>query len=97
MKYTEKVHANRLIKMLEKPDPCGRCPGQKYYGPHTAFIKGAELDPTVDHPHHEYIGCQVCNEFLDMKPAEYGCPCDALGQEEALELTRKKLKEKGYL
>lgn len=95
MKYTEKVHAARLIKFLEKTEPCGRCPAQKYYGPHSSFVKGAEGEPDR-HP-HEHLGCQVCNEFLDMKRAQFGCPCESLGQEKALELTRQKLKEKGYL
>ena len=31
MKYTENVHAKRLLGMLNKKNPCVRCPASKYY------------------------------------------------------------------
>ena len=29
--YTEKVHAQRLLKMLKRKDPCGCCPAAKSF------------------------------------------------------------------
>ncbi|HEA67734.1 MAG TPA: hypothetical protein ENI07_13050 [Desulfobacterales bacterium] len=34
-KYTEKIHAQRLLKMLKKKEPCGCCPAQPGYKANT--------------------------------------------------------------
>lgn len=92
MKYTEKVHAKRLIKMLEKPEPCNCCPAQLNFKINTGFISGV-----VGYGWGSYDACRVCKAFIGLSPNSQGCPCYRMDRERALELTREALKEKGYL
>lgn len=87
MRYTEKVHAKRLVKMMAKEKPCACCPAQIHFMTHSVFIKGAS----------HLSACRVCRVFVGLNHYNQGCPCYLLGKEEALEKTREVLKEKGYL
>ncbi len=95
-KYTEKIHAERLLKMLNRKNPCGHCPAAKRYnsndGPEALW--SLSVDP-----------CKICSDFLGLESLEdpdlwtenSNCPCNRLDPEEAIALTRKALKKKGYL
>jgi hypothetical protein len=83
-KYTEKIHAQRVEKIMNKKDPCDLCPAGKYYEGHRI----AEMwDNGLE-------ACQICKTFVGSKPY---CPCGKFGREEAIRRTRIALKKKGYL
>jgi len=88
--YTEKIHAKRVQKMMEKKDPCACCPAAPYFnGGATAnemWSKGG------DSP------CEICRGFLGMPSrSRLACPCVYYGHEDAIELTWIALQEKGYI
>ena len=83
-KYTEKIHRKRLVKMLQKKEPCDCCPAQKYYR------KGTSMTHWGTRP------CKICMNFLTILNLG-GCPCAALGKKNAIELTIAVLKKKGDL
>jgi hypothetical protein len=93
--YTQKEHAQRLLKMLKKKNPCGCCPAGLYFkGYVTAsnknrFIKGLDFDDV----------CPICLNFVGIKDnyCERNCPCNELGKERAIKQTWLRLKELGYL
>jgi hypothetical protein len=85
-KYTEAIHAKRLMAILEEDDVCACCPAADGYlcfkSPHTLWLK--KTDP-----------CRICAEFIGKTSCR--CPCFILGKEKAIELTIQALKEKGYM
>ena len=94
--YTEKIHRKRLVKMLQKKEPCGCCPA----APRFRSNKSPK-EMWKDNP------CEICVRFID-KDALYtnscwffghnkNCPCNKYGREKAIELTIKALKKKGDL
>ena len=87
MKYTEKIHAKRLLGMLNKKNPCQEtCPAGKYY----SFFRENGKD------------CNLCRDFVGAKGNperifDARCPCNILGREEAIKRTWIALEEKGYI
>ena len=91
MKYTEKIHAKRLLGMLNKKNPCLCCPaGYKYRSNTQEYTTWWELgaDPQF---------CLVCECFIGMDSDSRCCPCDFFGEHEAIKRTWLALEEKGYL
>ena len=86
MKYTEAIHAKRLLGMLNRKNPCLCCPAGRYYGPTEADALEWENEP-----------CSVCKRFLNAGLSIWECPCDGLGGERAIKQTWLALEEKGYL
>jgi len=88
MKYTEKIHAKRLLGMLNKKDPCTCCPAGKYYG--------GNIFDDMDWDNNQ---CETCRLFIDEGGALdfWECPCEGLGKQEAIKQTWLALEEKGYL
>ena len=87
-KYTEKIHAERLIRILERKNTCDWCPAKAHsvvdaYSCNPLAIWVRDTDP-----------CTVCLDFVD---AFYHCPCTSLGEEEAIKRTWIALEEKGYI
>ena len=87
--YTEKIHRPRLVKMLQKNEPCERCPAAPYY----IYHMGATQDSWSNNP------CVVCKVFIG---SSYGgffnqCPCSVYGNKKAIKLTIAALKNKGDL
>jgi hypothetical protein len=80
--YTEKIHARKLIEILEKEDTCNKCLG--------ATEKWIINDN--NHP------CDICRSFIGLteQPGKM-CPCISLGKEKAIEITYEVLKSKGYV
>jgi hypothetical protein len=96
-KYTKEIHAQRLIELLKLSEDkysysCPACVGFNA-GMRFLFEKGT-TDYLYD-ARNPY--CEVCQEFVDMPAGTEACPCDHYGTAKAIELTRKKLKEGGYL
>ncbi len=90
MKYTEKVHAARLLKMLKKKDPCMCCPAQPYFRTGTSFdISSTEMDATLS-----WGACKVCQDFIGIR---HDCPCCKFKKKEALKRTWLALEAKGYI
>ncbi len=90
MEYTEKVHAERLLKMLKKKDPCMCCPAQPYFKTETTFgIDSIELDSAGRRG-----ACKICQDFIGIR---HDCPCCKLKKEEALKRTWLALEAKGYI
>ena len=95
MDYTENIHAERLLKMLNKEDPCYHCPAAKYFNP----------DNPADELWDEKASscCNICLAFVGLpaipnhKVLGELCPCRVLGNKEALKRTYTALEEKGYL
>ena len=81
--YTEKINAARLLKMLNKKDPCAHCPAAPRFD-------GAESPLQWKND-----ACEVCRGFLDYD--NFYCPCYFLGKEEAIKRAWLALEEKGYL
>jgi len=100
-KYTNDIHAKRLIDILEEEDTCAYCPATDNYNGHrrAGEIWSEDSDP-----------CRICQEFVGMKiefiyfigSEDYGkarakCPCKNLGKEEAVKRTWLALEERGYV
>ena len=92
MKYTEKIHAKRLLGMLNKKNPCLCCPREKHY-----LSTGEHGDMPWDNEEDEEKPCLICMDFISIKPNDSYCPCYILGEQEAIKRTWLALEEKGYL
>lgn len=83
--YTEELHAQRLLGMLEEEDPCACCPKRLDFriGGHLILV-GWDLSKAA---------CKVCKDFVGSR----NCPCDFFGRWEAIKRTWLALEEKGYI
>jgi len=80
--YTVIRHIARLKLILDNPKLCELCPAiLEYNSDKFKHIPWAN-DP-----------CQVCYTFVGLRMAGSSCPCKQVGQEEAVRLTLKALKE----
>ncbi len=84
-KYTEELHAKRLLKMLEFKEPCGHCPANQRYAIGVRMI--AEGHEDANHT------CKICQSFV----GAIQCPCNEFGETEALKRTWLALEAKGYI
>ena len=82
MKYTEEQHAQHLLCMLERPDPCNCCPGALYLS--------RKINP-------ENGACKICWNFLGKEEERGHCPCTRLGEARAIKETWIALEKKGYI
>ena len=100
MKYTEKIHAKRLLGMLNKNNPCLCCPQERRYG---ILAEGKAWEDYSNMPWQEDLhnvdnACYICLEFLNIKQdGSEWCPCLILGEKEAIKRTWLALEEKGYI
>ena len=106
MKYTEKIHAKRLLGMLNKKNPCHCCPGLKYYRSNNMdnfynlynfswckpIIGGLDKVDVM-----ENLICPICKNFLGIDNDDDSCPCFIFGESEAIKRTWLALEEKGYI
>ena len=90
-KYTEKIHAQRLLKMLNKKDPCGWCPAHGRFGQFYIAGSPSEMWEIDDGPDP----CRVCRRFVSRLRS--GCPCNYFGKKEAIKRTWLALERKGYI
>lgn len=89
--YSEKIHAKRLIAMLEtRKDAKGSCPASEHFSPNMSPAHTFLLKP---HP------CDICNEFVNNGRIRdiRTCPCVDLGCEEAVKRSWLALEAKGYI
>lgn len=97
-KYTETIHAGRLLKMLNKKDPCMWCPAAKRYDAkeNAEILWDWDSEP-----------CRICSDFLGLEyketlmdsqanPTNYNCPCNRMDKAKAIKITWAALKEKGF-
>ena len=88
--YTIDIHAKRLVKMLQKKNPCGCCPAAPYY-----------LSSKEPHKMWKNDPCEICQRFLGKRRwraiINCKCPCLYYGGATATELTIKVLKKRGDL
>lgn len=91
--YTEKVHAGRLLKMLERKNPCGCCPATAYFVANTGIAK--KFGGPYENNSFRNPVCPVCQSFVHTTPA--ACPCYYFGQSEAIKRTWLALEAGGYL
>lgn len=82
--YTTDIHAKRLVKMLQKKNPCVRCPAAPYYD-------GYRSGTTLWQEEH----CPICEKFVGC--VKENCPCHKYGEKEAIRRTIAALKKGGYL
>jgi len=89
-KYTEKIHGARLLKMMEKDDPCACCPAAPYFD---SYLNSYTMwcNPSAS------SACDICKEFVQLDLMYSQCPCDEFGKQEAIKRTWIALEEKGYL
>ena len=91
MKYTEKVHAKRLLVILNTKDTCDRCPKYRRGNMNHDYIKKISDE-------NEEGACTTCRDFIGIRNArDDGCPCDQLGKKESIKRTWLALEEKGYI
>ena len=98
--YTEKMHAKRMLLILENPDPCGKCPVFKKLLIHYEDQPHSDIFSKIFNCNGEDSGvCEMCLNFIDMyyDRRTYNCPCYVLGKEEAIKRTWIALEEKGYI
>ena len=84
MRYTKKLHAYRLSRMLEHPEPCMCCPASKGFD---------ETESAIAMWDNKYEICTICWEFLGEEENILYCPCHVYNIAEVINLTLKKLKE----
>ena len=99
MLYTEKVHAKRLLGMLERNNPCLSCPASENFG---KMISDKWTNKRLEGGAHG--ACAICVTFLGYSPflpisphSDFRCPCFYLDEKEALRRTWEALEEKGYI
>ncbi len=91
MKYTEKIHAQRLLKMLKKKEPCLCCPAQPYFTTSgDRCISRRFLSATFGGG-----ACEICQKFIGLTIGD--CPCYRLKGKEAIKRTWLALEAKGYI
>ena len=96
MKYTEKIHAERLLEMLDMKDPCLGCPliSNFYYRPEDG--RGKSLFENESHRERRKA-CKICYEFIGLTDDIRPCPCWQLSKDEAIKRTWLALEAKGYI
>ena len=91
--YTVEDHVRRLITMLAKDEPCNCCPAAKNLN--------MRLSPTDAWDCETDFPCRICRQFVGLEwndelgrwvSSVSGCPCNALGHEEAIKRTFEALK-----
>ena len=92
MKYTEKIHAKRLLGMLEKKNPCSYCPAGKDFKARD-FSEWGLVEYECGDINDSYVA-GICVRFVGGKDC---CPCTEFGRQEAIKRTWLALEEKGYL
>jgi len=96
-RYTEKVHARRLIQMLNRGGKvCRSCPAARGFSytssPGELWSYWSTDMKTALHQ------CKVCTSFLGAEfTSIINCPCSILGEELAVKKSWEALKEKGYV
>ena len=94
MKYTEKIHARRLLGMLNKKNPCMWCPQERHYG---ASEEGGDMPWQKDGETCD-DACRVCMDFVNVAKEDHKwCPCLILGEKQAIKRTWIALETKGYI
>ena len=88
-KYTEKIHAERVIKVLENKNTCKMCPRDRMRG-NMGNMWNTSLEDA----------CLMCVSFIGLPYREFSterCPCNALPKSEVFKRTWLALEEKGYI
>jgi len=109
IEYTEKLHAERLLHMLEKEKPCVCCPKIRKFRMNTYCNNYDEY--IIVPVEEEQEVCRICKTFIGLEISS-PCPCYAFqdfakyhyfdktekqSQQEAIKRTWIALEEKGYL
>jgi hypothetical protein len=91
--YTVEKHVRHLVGLMARDEPCKCCPAAKGMR--------QELSPVEQWDEEEEFPCRICREFVGLPWDETagrwwgtlrGCPCKALGEEEAIRRTFEALK-----
>ena len=91
--YTKRVHAERLIKVLEKVDTCNKCPGaHRFHQDNSANDMWTHTEDSI----WSRPACAICKSFVGMHKYN-DCPCIELGHNEAVKRSWLALEEKGYI
>lgn len=100
-KYSRFIHMNRLLVMLELTT--GRdakqwvgacCPAAKGLRAGQAFVFESDR---LKYMFEDNIYCRTCKGFVDIPLDHECCPCDHYGVEKAIQITKRKLREEGYI
>ena len=109
IEYTEKLHAERLLHMLEKEKPCVCCPKIREFKMNSSSF---QYDYLIEVKNRDEI-CNICKKFIGIDIQARTCPCSTfvdferldysmfeavkISQQEAIKRTWIALEEKGYL
>jgi hypothetical protein len=97
-KYTRKTHIARLLTMLATKTErtiSYSCPACKHFSVGGSFLYESGPDQYSFDDDNPY--CDTCRRFVDVPLDDECCPCDYYGPEKAIEITKKKLRELGFL
>ena len=84
--YTREIHIKRLVATLSSNKTlCDSCPAAKNYSGNNSSVELWTNTP-----------CTICADFVGYHPRHtVDCPCIRFGDEEAFDITIKKLIEEG--
>ena len=93
-KYTRKIHAEYLIKILERSDTCNLCPFSEWKEENQYNYLTCHSSTTKAKKGQEYI----CRSFINVAGSQNNvCPCRILGPEEAAKRSWIALEKWGYI
>jgi len=87
--YTEKIHAKRLIKVLERKNTYESCPAAIGYS--------EKISVSRSWPDSKVHPCKICLEFIGIYNGTYTCPCIFFEKDEAVKQSWLALETKGYI
>lgn len=98
--YTEAIHAERLIDMLETTEVCLSCPAAFRFSSQENATKMWDISRDVDHLEikNDKHPCVVCRRFVGIPLNIFRCPCHCFANsDQAVAITWIALEEKGYI
>ena len=95
--YTKKLHACRLISVLEGLETCHRCPGEIGVWQGEVYVSRPFTSNPRDPIYDSDNTCHICMSFVGIESRHKSCPCNHFGAEDAARLSWIALESGGYI